>query len=379
MNLTKYKPYKVLEFFANKISEAYNIQIPKEIKKDRKKIELHIFNIYGEIRKKENNISSMDNLIYGIKMILSDLKVGIREKQFLSVQYEEMKSYIYDNHFKDFNQLPKKVFSYENILFEDILFILLEFVYKSNIHTSKYNFNKLDVRRNFLGRIELTSYNKIQDLKLNRLNFKSLFIDSLEKYNFSIKEIISMSIENKSVAYKTEFINSTFFYYEHLLSKLVEAHNIDTSKVRKKQQLLKIILDEFNIDDRINLKDTMSIIIQRCSESSTEIKNLFLQEKNLFKTKTEIYLKLVNMRNSLHDNGVSNRDEIEIKIGKVKFDKVTKGEHHLSMSMIQVIILQLILIVIFEEVVEMSFEKLKYIEDKWAKAKDNANLTSEKQ
>ena len=126
MNLKKFKSYKILEIFANKISEAYQIVVPKEIKDNRKKYELFIFQRYGSIRKKDDNISYIDDLSYGIKKILEDLKVGIQKNEFSIIQYEEMKNYIYDNHFEQFNQLPEKVFSYESILFEDILFIFLE-------------------------------------------------------------------------------------------------------------------------------------------------------------------------------------------------------------------------------------------------------------
>lgn len=379
MNLKKYKPYKVLEVFANKISETYNIQISKEIKDNRKKYELFIFQMYGYIRKIDDNISYIDDLSYGIKMILNDLKVGIRENKFSSIQYEEMKNYIYDNHFEQFNKLPEKVFCYESILFEDILFIFLEFLYKSGIYSVKYDLCKDDVRKTFVGRLELATYNKIQDLKLNRLNFKSLFIDSLENYNYSLNEIISMTIEQKSTSYKTEFISSTFFYFEHLLKKIIKAHNIDVTKATKKQQPLRIVLEYFEIEEKLDLKIVLEKVLSRCNESSEKVKELLIQEFSLYKTKTEMFLKFVNIRNSLHDNGISNKDEIEIKIGKIKFNKVEKGKHHLSMNIMQVIILELILFFIFEEIIKKSSEKIDYIQDEWVKEKSKLNLTSEKQ
>lgn len=369
MNLKKYKPYKVLEVFSNKISEAYDIQIPKEIRKDRKKCELFIFEKYGSIRKNKDNISYIDDLTYGIKSILNILKLDSNEKEYSLSQYEEMKNYIYDNHFSEFNNIPEKVFSYKEILFEDILFVFLEFLYKSKIYSAKYNFDREDVRKTYIGRLELLTYNKIQDLKLNRLNFKPLFIDSLENYNYSLKEIISMTIEQKSTLYRTEFISSTFFYFEHVLKKIIKAHNIDTSKVRNKQQVLRVVLEYFEIEEKLDLKIVLDEVISRCNESSEQVKNLLIQENSFFKTKTEMFLKFVNIRNSLHDNGVSNKDEIEIKIGKVSFSKVNKGEHHQSMNIMQVIILEMILFFIFEEIIEKSYEKFSYIQDKWIKEK----------
>ncbi len=379
MNLKKFKSYKILEIFANKISEAYQIVVPKEIKDNRKKYELFIFQRYGSIRKKDDNISYIDDLSYGIKKILEDLKVGIQKNEFSIIQYEEMKNYIYDNHFEQFNQLPEKVFSYESILFEDILFIFLEFLHKSEICSSKCKLNRIDVRKTFVGRLELATYNKIQDFKLNRLNFKSLFIDSLENYNYSLKEIISMTIEQKSTLYKTEFISSTFFYFEHLLKKIIKAHNIDVTKATKKQQPLRIVLEYFEIEEKLDLKIVLEKVLSRCNESSEKVKELLIQEHSLYKTKTEMFLKFVNIRNSLHDNGISNKDEIEIKIGKIKFNKVEKCKHHLSMNIMHVIILELILFFIFEEIVEKSSAKINYIQDEWVNEKSKLNLTSEKQ
>ncbi len=379
MNLTKYKPYKVLDIFTKKISEAYSIRIPKEISKNRRESELYIFKKYGSIMKNKDNISYIDDLTYGIKSILNILRMDSTEEEYSLNQYDEMKNYIYDNHFKDFNELPEKVFSYEEILFEDILFIFLEFLHKSKILSINLKLDREDVRKTFVGRLELTTYNKIQDLKLNRLNFKSLFIDALENYDYSLEEIIIMTIEEKAVLYKTEFISSTFFYLEHLLKKIKESHNIDTSKAKNKQQFLRIILEYFDIEEKIDLKTILDEILGRCNESSKEVRKLLKQEGSIFKTKTEMYKKFVNMRNSLHDNGISNTDEIGIKIGNVNFNKVVKGKHYLSMNLMQVIILELIVFYIFEEIVEKSCKKVNYIQDEWIKEKSKLDLTTVKQ
>jgi len=153
---------------------------------------------------------------------------------------------------------------------------------------------------------------------------------------------------------------------EHLLSNLIKEYNIEDGKsLRTKQKLLSVVLRYFNIEDKLDLKIVSEEILRRCPETSSEFRKLLIQETSLNKGMVVMFLKFINARNSLHDNGISNKDEIALTIGKINFSEVKKGKHNLSMGMPQVIMMILISIYIFEKIIDKSFQSKKYIQDKW--------------
>lgn len=378
MNFKKYTPKKLIDFSCQQLCEKLNFPTvyPYEYKDDLSKSEnkknkedifiINTIKLYGKHRTSVLNIISIDNFTYGFKSIILDLKYMMKKSIITEKQYHDTLNYIYDSQFKHYEDEAFKKFSYQNIHCKDMVFLLLEYINKSPIYKAKYSFKSTDIRKGLFSRLELISFNKYQDYKLNKENFKILFLDGLENFEIEIEQLINMIIVNKEVEYRTNLINQIYFAMEHLLSNLIKEYNIEGGKdLRKKQQLLSVVLRYFNIEDKLDFKNVTEDILKRCPESSTEFKKLFLQETTSKKGMVEMFSKFINMRNSLHDNGISNKDEIALKIGEINFKEVKKSQHNISMGMPQVIVIILISIYIFEQIIDKSFQSKDYIEDKW--------------
>jgi hypothetical protein len=248
-----------------------------------------------------------------------------------------------------------------------------EYTYKSPVHTDKYNFDGLDIRRHILGRIEISMMNKYQDYKSNQDNFENNFLEILEKFNTPIRGILDITITNKEVEYRTSSLNSMYFNIEHFLSDLIIKFEIPRTDTRNKQALLKDVLAYFSIEDKLILSDVTQSILDRCNESNEILNSLFRNTKPTKQKMTDIFSRIITMRNSLHSNGFVNKNESHLSIGKLKYKRVTKGKQHNSMGLLNTIVLFIFMVYILEKIIDASFNKIgnNLIEDKYTKYKIN--------
>jgi hypothetical protein len=382
INLKKFTAKKLVEYICNEICKNYNfptnydVENFQELSKNELKKEKEILFLentlknFGEILVKQDNITFMDEYTYGVKSFLRNLQNLNNENHITDEQCQNAINYIYESLFLYLEDEYNLLFSYKNIKNENIVFMVLEFLYMSPIYKQLNNFKSTDIRKTFMGRLELSFFNKYQDYKLNREKFKELFMDALINFNYSIHYIINMMIVNKEVEYRNDMITKIYFYFEHLLSSLNKEYEIELN-IRKKQQLLSVVLKHFNIEDKLELKVVMNEVISRCSHSKEEIKELLKHDGIKSKGMVDLFLKFINIRNSLHDNGVSNKDEIELQIGQIKFDKVEKGKNNLSMGIMQITILFITSFYTFEQIILKSIESKDYIGDSWVELNQN--------
>jgi len=76
-------------------------------------------------------------------------------KKITEKQYHDTFNYIYDTQFKHYEDEALKKFSYQNIHYKDMIFLLLEYVNKSPIYKAKYSFKATDIRKGLFSRLEL--------------------------------------------------------------------------------------------------------------------------------------------------------------------------------------------------------------------------------
>ena len=133
--------------------------------------------LYGNYSIKNNDmINTGDILQVGSKRFLLDLSQFLREDNITITQYNEIKERFFSLIFIKLKESVETVFSSieaEKILFENIMFFLYEYTYKSSVHTDKYNFDVLDIRRHILGRIEISTMNKYQDYTHLKSNYNT--------------------------------------------------------------------------------------------------------------------------------------------------------------------------------------------------------------
>lgn len=317
----------------------------------------------------------------GIKRFLSDLELRKKEGKITSEQQKDIKDNIFSILFSDLQSSANNIFSsVEGIPFENIMFFLYEYVYRTPTHTNKYNFDSLDMRRNVFGRLEIASLNKFHDYKLNKENFQDIFLNTVEHFSLTIEQILSMILNNKEVEYRTELLNRSYFNMEHFLSILVEHFSIPRPNTHSKQALLGDVLDYFDIPDEIILKDVTDDVISRCVESDINIKNLFNNTRPTKQKMTDIFLRLINMRNSLHSNGFVSKNENALRIGEVIFSRTQRGQQHNSMGLLNVVTLLIFMSYILEKIVDASFKRISntLIEDRYLREmQDHRNANEE--
>jgi len=305
--------------------------------------------IIGRHYSKINSTSHVENLDYGLKLLLQDL-TNAYAKDFLSrEQYLGTKKLISEYILDELLDNVKKDFliGYQDIPQYEMLFLLYEFCYRSPVHQIKYNFEGNDLRRTVLGRVELSTMNKYQDYKLNMNNIENQLFDAITNFTYSIKEIHNIIFEQKEVIYRVNILNEIYFNFEHFLSVIIKTfsmtdENMGKKKITKKQQYLARVFTELDIKHTIDFRVISTEIHKRCIESSSKFLSLLEQENKQTINLVDIFLKIVDMRNSLHSNGQANKDVGEFDIGHIHFNKVEKDKQFSSMAMHQLIILLLI-------------------------------------
>jgi len=322
--------------------------------------------VIGMYYSKINNTPQMDNLDYGLKLFLNDLTQQYKDGYFSEEQYMNTRKliieYILDEIVDDIRKFTFK--GYENIPHYDMIFLLHEFAYRSPVHQNIYNYKGEDIRRTLIGRIEITTVNKYQDYKLNVQNIENQLLDGIRDFAYNIKEIVDIIFVQKEVQYRLSVLNELYFNFEHFLSVLIKTFRMNDEtlgkkKISKKQSYLARVFDELDIKQHIDYSIISKEIENRCVESSSKYLELFKQDDKQTINLIEIFLKIVDMRNSLHANGFANKSTNEFSIAKMNFNEVKKDEQFSSMAMHQLVAL----LVISSYTMELIIEKLSSIEE----------------
>lgn len=322
--------------------------------------------VIGMYYSKINNTPQIDNLDYGLKLFLNDLTQQYKDGYFSEEQYINTRKLIIEYILDDvIDDLRKFAFiGYENIPHYDMMFLLHEFAYRSPVHQNIYNYKGKDIRRTLIGRIEITTVNKYQDYKLNIQNIENQLLDGIRDFAYNIKEIVDIIFVQKEVQYRVSVLNELYFNFEHFLSVLIKTFRMNDEtlgkkKISKKQGYLAKVLDELDIKHHIDYSIISKEIESRCVESSSKYLELFKQDDKQTINMIEIFLKIIDMRNSLHANGFANKNTNEFSIAKIHFSEVKKDEQFSSMAMHQLVAL----LVISSYTMELIIEKLSSIEE----------------
>jgi len=322
--------------------------------------------VIGMYYSKINNTPQMDNLDYGLKLFLNNLTQQYKNGYFSEEQYISTRKliieYILDEVVDDIRKFTFK--GYGNIPHYDMMFLLHEFAYRSPVHQNIYNYKGNDIRRTLVGRIEITTVNKYQDYKLNVQNIENQLLDGIRDFAYNIEEIVDIIFVQKEVQYRLSVLNELYFNFEHFLSVLIKTFRMNDEtlgkrKIFKKQGYLAKVFDELDIKHHIDYSIISKEIENRCVESSSKYLELFKQDDKQTINLVEIFLKIIDMRNSLHANGFANKSTNEFSIAKMNFSEVKKDEQFSSMAMHQLVAL----LVISLYTMELIIEKLSLIEE----------------
>lgn len=336
------------------------------------KTSFHMTMIIGKLKyigmhySQVNNSAHVNPLDYGLKLFLLNFTESYNSGFFSENQFINTKKLINEYILDEVIENIKKYFlvGYDHIPQYEMLFLLYEFAYRSPIHQAIYSFQGNDIRRTTIGRIELTTMNKYQDHKLNINNIENQLLDSIANFTYNIKEIVDIIFVQKEVQYRTSVLNEIYFNFEHFLSAIIKTfkmadETLGKRKLRNKQEYLARVLNELNINHHINYKLISDEIQERCIESSPKYLDLLKHDTKQTISLIDVFLQIINMRNSLHSNGSASKDIIAFDIGKLHFNEVKKDEQFSSMAMHQLIALMVISTYTIEIIVEKLSEVKK--------------------
>jgi hypothetical protein len=319
------------------------------------KTSLHMTMIIGKLQyigmyySKVNNSVHINPLDYGLKLFLLNFIASHKSGFFSENQFVNTKKLIIEYILDGVIENVKKYFliGYDHIPQYEMLFLLYEFAYCSPIHQSIYNFQGNDIRRTTIGRIELTTMNKYQDHRLNINNVEDQLLDSIANFTYNVEEIVDIIFVQKEVQYRTSVLNEIYFNFEHFLSVIIKTfkmadETLGKKKLKNKQEYLSRVLNELKIEQHIDYKIISDEIQKRCIESSSKYLDILKQDTKQKISLIDVFHQIINMRNSLHSNGASNKDINAFDIGKLHFNEVKKDEQFSSMAMHQLIALMVI-------------------------------------
>ena len=301
-----------------------------------------------------------------------DEQRGLLNSKVISNEcFENILLKIFEWFFYDIDKTFDTLYSYkieeETIKNEEIVFLLFNFCFKSDVLNTTYNLDILDIRRQTFSRIETLVFNLHQDYILIRKNISDMFVEMM-KFNYKISDFKDRVIKNREIDFRRHFVTEFYFIVEHFLSDIKTHFQIETSNRHDKQALLKDVMNFFEIKDEIILQDFFNTVDQRCDETNKNTRLIFTNSIATKKAYTQFNKLLINRRNCLHANGISSNNEQQFTIGKVKFSSVQKGSFINSMSIVNLVTLALIELDVLEKIIHKTIEKDdNIIEDKYIK------------
>jgi len=237
----------------------------------------------------------------------------------------------------------------ERIENEKIIFLLFEYCYKSPALSDVYYFDKLDIRRQVLYRLEYTTYSILQQTKNFVKNINNEIIEKL-KFNYTIEECIEY-IRFKEIELRRDFNNEFFFIIEHFLSTIRQFYKIKEDDNIDKKDLIKEIFNHFTIDIGIDLEEIKNNIDKRCNETESNVVHIF-NGRNIKKDFIFYHNLFIQLRNSLHSNGKVSKNIQKFRLGKINFSLMKKDNFHNNMSIVHLITLSLIEVITIEKIIE---------------------------
>ena len=255
------------------------------------------------------------------------------------------------------------------------IFLIFEFCFKSPALSEVYSFDKIDVRRQVLYRLEYISYSFLQQAKSFTKNIVDEVVEKL-KFNYTLKECFEY-VRYKEVELRRDFINEFFFTIEHFLSSIRKHYAIKESSDLEKKELLKEIFNHFDIEKEVDLEEIKQYLKERCSETSDDIWQIF-DGKNIKKDFFLYHTYMIQLRNSLHSNGKASKDMQMFKFGKVNFYKLEKDKFHKSMSIVHLVVLALIDMIAIEKIIEKTKDE-EIIKDEYMIELDKLQKQEESQ
>lgn len=225
-----------------------------------------------------------------------------------------------------------------------------------NQENSGINLRTVDARFQVFARIEVSLLNYHLSLISTSESMRSLIQETLN-VGYSLAMAINSTTLMREVLLRTAFLDQFFFHIEYFIQQMNKHHNfISRHGSKTKQQYFLEMLRHFGLESSKFQSSELKKIIE-CHFPSAEKAALIAADcDNRDAPLGDYYTYLAAIRNSLHNNGYSNKRLNNWSLGVVKFEKIEAGEALLCQGCAQVIALTIPLIRILERIVLHSIQ-----------------------
>ncbi len=243
--------------------------------------------------------------------------------------------------------------SYDSIEWLSILFNRFSSLKYATSWIDQGTYAGTDVRLMVLFRIESATLWYEQNL-ISSSNLYEIFASRVEEHGYSKGLGISHISIQREVQNRIGFLDSVYFSIDYFISQLSEIHNITQSGQRKVDHFSNL-LKHFNIENsgktRNNIMKELKSLLPN-SMSASEADFTEPSSAKLPYLKAFEYLTLI--RNSLHNNGFSNKNMDNLSIGPIKYTDIQRNQSLNCMGLPNLILLILQMINAIEELCLLS-------------------------
>lgn len=244
----------------------------------------------------------------------------------------------------------------QNIPAREFLAILFEKFSKLK-YTNEWQegglFDQLDTRPQVFLRIESATLILDQNIFATDKLYQEFCANGL-KVGYGQKFIERHVYMMREVGLRTAFLDAIFYSIDYLVYELNQAHGLETAS-RDKQKAFNALLSHLKLQDH-GLKKTVLIkeIAELLPGSMKAVSYVFKEANDSLVTYTKIHEYLTLIRNSLHNNGFSNKDMPNLKVGPFVFENIKSNEYLQCLGISNHVFIVFCMLHVLESICEVS-------------------------
>ena len=212
-----------------------------------------------------------------------------------------------------------------------------------------------DFRYAVFGRIEIAAATYYHSLRQALGVFPQIIQDSCEELGYNFDFAFGLAGLEKEIQLRVAFIDRYFYNIDHFIQVMNRQFSFaNPGNTKRKQQVFGEMLAHFDLNDKYFTPQSIFELISNVEdEGNSEFSELMRDTSDRKIKYTDLYEFLANIRNSLHNNGFSNKTMNNLTLGQLKYE-VKKDELLNCLSLSHLLALLFPLTKILVEVVAKS-------------------------
>lgn len=238
--------------------------------------------------------------------------------------------------------------------------------------------SRQDSRYAAFVRIEIAAVTYYHSINQTTGSVREMIADAMS-LGYTFEFSLSLASNEREVQLRIAFLDRYFYNLDHFIQVMNREFSFASpSNTKRKQQVFTEMLSHFQMETKHFTPKNIFDMLSQVSEVG-ELKFIeFLRNNSDRKIKySDIFEYVANIRNSLHNNGFSNKSLNNLEIGRLKYTAI-KDEYLTCLSLPHLLTLLIPLTKILEEIVIASVAlKPQLLEDPYLKVvkkfvKDNS-------